>query len=157
MKQEDFTKIVENQFDKCREILIVKAAEYDRNDNRFHNFEIGAASSTIGETREEVIWGMARKHFISIQDIRTDLRRNILASREKIEEKYTDFINYILLEKASLLDRHIQNDVALARHNLHQARLKEAEAKLPIVGKIETSEPCQDCDELCPDYSRNED
>lgn len=100
-----FDQIVEDTVNQCVETLVVKAKEYRRNDNPFHNFDIGVQQSTSNESREEVIWGMARKHWISIQDIRNDVKGGKLPPVEILDEKYGDMINYLILEKASIMDK----------------------------------------------------
>lgn len=98
-----FENVIDESLQKIKEILIVKAREYRRNDNPFHNFEVAARKKN--ETRERALYGMAMKHTVSIDDIRNDLDCGKLPSRELVEEKFTDALNYLLLEKASLLDR----------------------------------------------------
>ena len=105
MKEDKFDEVIEQSLNQAREVLIIKGKEYRRNQNAMHNFDISVQQSTTGETREDVIWSMARKHFISIQDIRTDIREGNLPSRDLVDEKYGDLINYLLLEKASIIDK----------------------------------------------------
>jgi len=105
MNQENFNTIINEQLENCSNTLTVKAVEYCRNNNPFHNFDIGVKQSTSNETREDVIWGMARKHWISIQDIRNDVKQGKLPTKEILDEKYGDFINYLLIEKASIIDK----------------------------------------------------
>lgn len=100
-----FDEIVNEQLENCSKTLVIKGREYRRNDNPMHNFDIGVQQSTSDETREEVIWGMARKHWISIQDIRGDIKKGKLPTKEMLDEKFGDMINYLLLEKASIVDK----------------------------------------------------
>lgn len=102
-KEQQFEDVVQLTLEKCHEVLVAKGREYRRNGNPFHQFEKGA--SITGQTREEVIWGMALKHFISIQDIRKDMVEGKLPSKELVDEKYGDLINYLLIEKASIYDK----------------------------------------------------
>lgn len=111
MSPEHFDAIVEDSIAHIRTSLVVKAKEYRRNDNPFHNFDIGQQISTSGETREDVIWGMARKHFISIQDIKNDTKKGILTKKSVLNEKYGDLINYLIIEKASLMEHAIPDDL----------------------------------------------
>lgn len=106
MTEGRFDNIIDEQLNDCKQTLIVKGKEYRRYKNPMHNFDIGVQQSTTNETREQIIWGMARKHWISIQDIRQDIiENNKLPSKELLDEKYGDFINYLLLEKASIIDK----------------------------------------------------
>jgi hypothetical protein len=102
-QSKNFDQEVEKTLDRVRELLITKGKEYQRNNDPFHNFEVGA--SMTGKTREEVLYGFLLKHLISAQDIRNDIANGTLPSREKVEEKWDDIITYFTIEKASILDR----------------------------------------------------
>lgn len=106
MKESEFDKVVRDTVNNCVETLVVKGKEYRRNNNPFHNFDKGV--EITGLTREEVIWGFALKHYISIQDIKSDLKKGISPSLEMVNEKYGDLINYLLIEKASIVDKIIK-------------------------------------------------
>ena len=67
-----------------------------------HNFEVAARISA--STREKALFGMALKHHVSIADMRNDIEKGIYPTREQINEKFGDAINYLILEKASMLD-----------------------------------------------------
>jgi hypothetical protein len=103
MKKEFFKLVLDKTLNSTIETLGVKAMEYIRNDNAMHNFDVGARKT--GQIRERVIYGFALKHHISIDDIRDDLEKGILPSEELIEEKFGDAINYLILEKASILHK----------------------------------------------------
>ena len=110
MTEKRFDEVINEQLDNCENTLIIKGKEYRRNNNPLHNFDVGVQQSTTNETREEVIFGMARKHWISIQDIRSDVKNNKLPTKQQLDEKYGDFINYLLIEKASIIDKIEQNE-----------------------------------------------
>ena len=101
--EQQFEDVVTDTLKQCQDTMLIKGREYRRNNNPFHNFDKGVEIS--GQIREEVIWGFALKHFISIQDIRSDLREGKLPSEELLNEKYGDMINYLLIEKASIAAR----------------------------------------------------
>lgn len=103
MKFDKFSEAIDDIMKHCHNLLIVKGKEYTRNDNSMHNFDRGVEIE--GKTREEVIWGMALKHFISIQDIRSDIAEGILPTRAMLDEKYGDLINYLMIERASIIDK----------------------------------------------------
>ncbi len=105
MKSNEFNKVVQDQLDHIEKTLQTKGIEYSRNEDKLHNFNIGVQQSTTGESREEVIWGMARKHWISIQDIRKDVKNLNYPTRYQLDEKFGDMINYLILEKASIIDK----------------------------------------------------
>lgn len=101
--EQQFEEVVTDTLKQCQDTMLIKGREYRRNNNPFHNFDKGVEIS--GQIREDVIWGFALKHFISIQDIRSDLRDGKLPSEELLNEKYGDMINYLLIEKASIVAR----------------------------------------------------
>lgn len=103
MKEEQFDEIVQEQLTQCEQTLLVKAKEYRRGGNPFHNFEVGAIMT--GSTREEVLFGFLLKHLISVQDIRGDIKKGILPKESTLDEKYGDIINYLILEKAMILEK----------------------------------------------------
>ncbi len=108
MTGEQFDNVVQSTVKHCVDTLVIKGKEYRRNDDPLHNFNIGA--SITGKSREDVIWGFALKHFISIQDIKNDINQGKLPKIEVIDEKYGDLINYLLIEKASIIDKINNND-----------------------------------------------
>ena len=103
MTEIDFDAIIEDTLQQIKDTLITKGREYRRAQNPFHNFNQGV--KITGLTREEVIWGFALKHFISIQDIKNDLKQGKKPTRAMLDEKYGDLINYLLIEKASIIDK----------------------------------------------------
>lgn len=98
-----FNSVLIDTINSISSTLAIKAKEYLRNDNPMHNFEQGA--KTTNQTREKVLFGFALKHHISINDMRDDLDKGELPTRDKVIEKFDDAINYLILEKASFLDR----------------------------------------------------
>ena len=105
-----FDEVIEESIKQITETLLVKGKEYRRNGNPFHNFEEGARKEN--KTREEVLHGFALKHEISIGDIRNDLSKGILPKAEQVNEKFNDLIIYLLIEKASILERLKTNENA---------------------------------------------
>lgn len=103
MKPEFFKNVLKDTLEKTQETLGVKAMEYVRNNNAMHNFDVGARIT--GQTREKVLYGFALKHHISINDLRNDIEAGKLPKAETVEEKYGDAINYLILEKASILHK----------------------------------------------------
>lgn len=103
MKTEFLRTVVIDSIEKIEKTLDIKSNEYVRENNAMHNFDKG--SLITGQIREKVIYGFALKHHISISDMRNDIENGHLPTEEMIEEKFTDAINYLILEKASMLNR----------------------------------------------------
>lgn len=99
MKIEDFNKIVEDQLNDCKNVLIKKATEYAEEHDRLSQFKI-AAGLTNGNQRTAVA-GMMVKHTQSVYEL---CANEDLDSTEKWDEKITDHINYLLLLKAVVVE-----------------------------------------------------
>lgn len=95
-----FDNIVKERLDKINYILAIKAKEYRRNKNPFHNFEKGAVLEQ--KTPFEILHGMFLKHYISYLDILEDYKENNFHSNAFIDEKLGDLINYLILQEAQL-------------------------------------------------------
>ena len=102
-KSEFFDEVVTKTLVELKELLVVKGKEYRRNNNVYHNFDQGAKIKGI--TPEKVLDGFLLKHEVSIADITDDLDKEILPTKEKVEEKFNDNIIYLLIKKAMILDR----------------------------------------------------
>jgi len=98
-----FEDRLEDILTQIGEILGIKAKEYVRNGDRLHNFNVG--SQKTGQTREQVIANFRLKHEISIDDMRNDIANGNLPTKELVEEKFGDVINYFILEKISILHK----------------------------------------------------
>lgn len=103
---DSFDTVIEETLQEIRETMIIKGREYRRNNNPFHNFEVGARKKNT--SREKALDGMLLKHEISIEDMTNDLDAGILPTEAMVNEKFNDNIIYLLLKKAMLIDR-IQN------------------------------------------------
>ena len=103
MTEKRFDQIVDTQCETIKTSLIEKGREYRRNNDPFHNFNQGAKKKGI--IREKVLDFMALKHEVSIDDMTNDIENGKLPSIEVVEEKFKDAINYLILKKASIIDR----------------------------------------------------
>lgn len=109
LSRRDFDLLVEDQIKWIKKTLASKGDEYSPGqDDALHNFNVGMIMTQASgkmKTREEVIWGMAMKHHISIMDMvlfDVEIRPQTITV-EKINEKFGDMINYLILMKASML------------------------------------------------------
>ena len=101
MNNEEFMDILNTRLGKIREVLGEKAKEYVRNNDRLHNFNLGSQLS--GEIREKVLWdGYALKHLVSVYDIIDDMENGYIPTKEHVDEKVGDLINYLILLEACI-------------------------------------------------------
>ena len=98
-----FKKVLSQTLKSIENTLGLKSEEYVRNKDAMHNFNTGAKMT--GLIREKVIAGFALKHQISIIDMRNDIENGVIPTEELVNEKFGDAINYLILEKASILER----------------------------------------------------
>jgi hypothetical protein len=103
MTEKRFNELIDQTLNQIRETLIVKGKEYRRNNNVFHNFDEGSKRS--GLIREKVLDGFLLKHEISIADMTNDLVEGKLPKIETVEEKFGDNLIYLLIKKASIIDK----------------------------------------------------
>lgn len=103
MNEQEFDNVVDKTLNEIREVLIEKGKEYRRNNDVFHNFNEGSKRS--GLIREKVLDGMLLKHEVSIADITNDLVIDILPKIETVNEKFGDNLIYLIIKKASIIDR----------------------------------------------------
>ena len=103
MTENRFEQIVDETLNQIKETLIVKGKEYRRNNDPFHNFNEGSKRS--GLIREKVLDGMLLKHEISIADMTNDLVDGKLPTKELLDEKFGDNIIYLIIKKASIIDK----------------------------------------------------
>lgn len=103
MNNENFESYVLAIFDRLKETLLIKGAEYSRNNDRLHNFNVGA--KITNESRERVLDGMLLKHYISYRDMLDDLDKGVLPSKKYVEEKFGDILIYFMLQEISFKER----------------------------------------------------
>lgn len=112
MTEKRFDKVVEEVCEQIKQTLLVKAKEYRRQNNPFHNFDVGSQRS--GLIREKVLDGFLLKHEISIADITNDLVDGKLPTKELLDEKFGDNIIYLIIKKASIIDKIENNETNMA-------------------------------------------
>lgn len=102
MIPEDFDKMLDKRISEIKIVLGDKAKEYAQNNDRLHNFKV--AAQVDNESPEKALWGMFKKHLVSI----IDLKNGDLKPTEKIiNEKIGDAINYLILLEALLKEKII--------------------------------------------------
>lgn len=103
MKRDDFYKVVDTRISKINSVLLSKEKEYADGGDRLSSFNIGA--SRINKIREEIIQGFMLKHELSVCSIIDEIKNGKLPSKELVDEKFGDVINYYIILEASIMDR----------------------------------------------------
>ena len=103
MNAVDFNKLIEDSCDQIKKVLVSKNTEYASKDDVFHNFS--TAGQRRGISKERALDGMMLKHEVSVGDlIRWAEQSPERLTRELIDEKIGDNINYLLLLKGMLYE-----------------------------------------------------
>ena len=108
MKHEDFDKMLMEQLDTIKRVLSSKAKEY-ATDDRLHNFKRAARVSE--ETAAKALKGMVLKHLVSVFDLIDAYdpeSKKPQFSKELIDEKITDILNYFILLKGLFMEQHLK-------------------------------------------------
>lgn len=98
-----FDTVISETIKQVQDTLLVKAKEYVRNNDVYHNFNTGAKRT--GLIPEKVLDGFLLKHEISIADMTNDISGGKLPSVETVNEKFNDNIIYLLIKKAMITER----------------------------------------------------
>ena len=105
MNTEQFNDVVNTRISKIQSILISKSKEYSSDTDRLHNFKVAAKLASGPETPEQALWGMLRKHLVSVIDIVEGTGRGVIPTDALRDEKIGDAINYLILLEALLIER----------------------------------------------------
>jgi len=92
MKAENFNKIVEEQVEHIKQVLIKKADEYNLEADRLGFFK--RAATFAQTTPEKALYGFLLKHLVSLNDMIISEEEY---SKELWLEKITDIENYLIL------------------------------------------------------------
>lgn len=109
MQNDRFNDVIEATLDNAKRTLTRKSEGYSTEEDRLHNFRTGAALN--GTTMEQVCWGMATKHIISIRDM---VMSGETYDADIWDEKLGDAINYLALLKAITAEASTPSDESLA-------------------------------------------
>jgi hypothetical protein len=103
MKNSNFSALLYDIVDKMTRTLEMKGIEYASSNDRLHNFKVAARIDD--ETPEKALWGMLKKHLVSVMDLVDNPWLKIITP-EYLAEKFGDARNYLTLLEALLLERH---------------------------------------------------
>ena len=99
MKNDRFDILVTARIRKIESVLKSKAGEYASDKDRLHNFKVAARIK--GETPLKALDGMLVKHEVCYRDM-VDGRAKL--TKEFVDEKIGDFINYLILAEAVIIE-----------------------------------------------------
>ncbi len=101
-----FNDIVEQRVESIRSVLVKKGAEYATAHDRFHNFRVAARMNDT--TPVKALKGMMLKHEVSVDDL---IYNRCELTKELIEEKIGDNINYLILLEGLLKEKLNEPDM----------------------------------------------
>lgn len=110
LTEAEFDQIVEDRLNKIGKTLIEKGKEYRRNNDPLHNFRVAAKVNNT--TEEKALWGFAVKHYVSFLDMLNDIEKGVLPTKEHVDEKIGDLVNYLILTEACIKEKiNIKSEV----------------------------------------------
>ena len=97
--------IIDHRLNLIKEVLQKKNNEYATSDDVFRNFKDGAIMA--GKPEREILFYYMLKHFTSVRDMIFDEKfsKNAKYTKEYIEEKIGDIINYLIILEAMLKEK----------------------------------------------------
>jgi len=105
MNQKEFDEVLESRINNIRFVLQSKAKEYATDVNRLHNFKLAAKLESKPQTQEQALWGMLKKHIVSVIDMIDMTGDGISPELSLVNEKIGDCINYLILLEAMFVER----------------------------------------------------
>ena len=116
MDLKSFNNLLERRIKLTKKVLVSKSKEYSSETDKLHNFK--AAAAVDSETPEQALWGMYKKHLVSIIDMKNATSgKEFNFTEEHIDEKIGDAINYMILLEALFKER-LNEDVKKALRKL---------------------------------------
>lgn len=102
MNAKKFEQTSKDLLKHCWELMFSKSKEYANDNDRLANFK--QPTSMMGTNQAEVCAWYDMKHIASMVKIAQDINKGNLPSKELLEEKVTDYLNYGLLFYANVLE-----------------------------------------------------
>ena len=100
MNIKTFQQVLNNRLKETKTTLEIKRGDYARSGDRLHNFKVAARYDD--EDPERALWGMLKKHLVSVQYLISDPSS---ATDHLINDKIGDSINYLILLEALFRER----------------------------------------------------
>jgi hypothetical protein len=102
----DFDVIVKERIEAIEKTLASKGKEYSSDADRLHNFKEAARLESIHPIT--ALRGMMLKHIVSVNDMCRDYVEGKIHSEAMINEKFGDYVNYLILLEALMKERNEQ-------------------------------------------------
>lgn len=99
MNRKDFNAHVEQCFERSRNVMVKKGAEYSGDEEVFHNFN-NSVGISLHSTNVAVCWEFLVKHLQSVKDMVTSFEAGYglgKIDQHLLDEKFGDIHNYLLL------------------------------------------------------------
>jgi len=142
MKQEQFDEILKRRIDQTYTTAGAKGKEYSGSQgDRLHNFKQSAVMSAKKETQAEALWGMWRKHLVSIMDMIEASKNGKVVGRKKMDEKLGDCVVYSILMEAVFTE---EDEKLLA--GIKERSQGAADVLFGRIGAFVGEEPIKVCD-----------
>ncbi len=110
MNRIDFNAHVEQVFDRSRNVMVKKGAEYSGDAEVFHNFN-NSVGISLHKSNVAVAWEYLTKHLQSVKDMILAIETNGdlgKINQNMLDEKFGDVVNYFLLIEGMVKEK-IQN------------------------------------------------
>lgn len=107
MNREKFNKHVERSFDRSRNVMVKKGAEYSGDAEVFHNFNNSVGIALV-KTNVGVAWEYLTKHIQSVKDIIISIETDGSLGKVDealLDEKFGDVHNYFMLIEGMIKER----------------------------------------------------
>ena len=102
VKIKAFNKLTRKLLNTCINTLIYKGKEYSVDNDKLYNFK--RAGAMLDQHPAQALRGMKAKHDISVLDIIEQVANGQLPTKELLEEKIKDSINYLILLYAIIIE-----------------------------------------------------
>ena len=102
MKREVLQLVVGGMMHECEQTFVSKNEGYNRGEDKLASFK--AAAAVDDESPAKALWGMYKKHLVSVRDIVADAEAGRCNRMEVVREKIKDSIVYHLLLWALLVE-----------------------------------------------------
>lgn len=102
MTLKDFSELLERRISLIKNTLDKKSAEYSTDKDKLHNFK--ETGRRRNQHPSESLQGMLEKHLTSYYDILEGIKSGKKYSREMLDEKLGDIINYFILQEALFVE-----------------------------------------------------